>query len=340
MNKKSGKKIQQGPSALLTRKLERRLRRYRIVIVTLTALTVTLISFCGYMFIENYSEAIRLFTTPSEMPLRDEVMKITKPLKSSFLSTLMRPDVRISLDFENATWTIHNIREFDPEGNLLLEQGRYGRCGELSYHVYQKIGPLLEDKYTTELWLCAESKFFPFMIGDHIVVRITNNGLLTDNVYIIDPTYGRYGRLEDFDDYVFVKSSNLGLFLSQNTDDRLEVGVTTPVLLKKQYLISLGVVRVNGVFDSQNFGIALILSRPHRYISRAVAEVRKNKGETETGGFTKLPREIETREFYALRKRMIEFFEQITGESLPADVKQIRSLTQTAPSNRQGRKSK
>jgi hypothetical protein len=206
--------------------------------------------------------------------------------------------------------------------------------------VYQKTGPLLEDKYTTELWLCAESKFFPFMIGDHVIVRITDNGLLADNVYVIDPTYGRYGRLDDFDDYIFVKPSNLGPFLNQKTDDTLEVGVTTPVLLKKRHLISLGVVRVNNTFDSQNFGLALILSRPYRYISRAVAEVRKNKGETETGGFTKLPREIETKEFYVLRKRMIEFFEQITGESLPANVKQIKSLIHTAPSNRQERKSK
>lgn len=340
MNKKSAKKIQQGASALLTRNLERRLRRYRIIIVTLTALTVTLMLVCAYMFIENYSEAIGLFTTPSEMPLRDEVKKITKPLKSSFLSTLMRPNVRISVDFENATWTMHNIREFDGEGNLLLEQGRYGRCGELSYHVYQEIAPLLEDKYTTELWLCAESKFFPFMIGDHVVVRITDNGLLADNVYIIDPTYGKYGRLEDFDDYVFVKPSNLEPFLNQNTDDTLEVGVTTPVLLTKRYLISLGVVRVNNAFNSENFGLALILSRPHRYISRAVAEVRKNRGETETGDVTQLPRATNTKDFHVLRRRMIEFFEQITGEPVPGDVKQIRSLTQTLPSKRQGRNGK
>jgi hypothetical protein len=178
------------------------------------------------------------------------------------------------------------------------------------------------------------------MIGDHVVVRITDKGLLADNVYIIDPTYGKYGRLDDFDDYVFVKPSNLGPFLNQKRDDTLQVGVTTPVLLMKRYLISLGVVRVNDAFDSQNFGLALVLSRPHRYISRAVAEVRKNRGETETGGFTNIPRAIKTKEFYVLRTRMIEFFEQITGETLPGDVKQIRSLTQTAPSKRQGRKSK
>jgi hypothetical protein len=334
IHKPSARKSPPGASSAVTKRLENTLRLYRIATPLLAILALAAILLCLYLYAENYMEETGLFSNDSEIPHRDEVAKITKPLKFSFLPTLMRPNVRITLDFETQTWTLHNIRDFDGQGRLLLEHGRYGRCGELAYHVYQEIAPLLEEKYTIELWRCAESKFFPFMIGDHVVVRMTDKALLASNVCIIDPSYKKYGRLEDFDDYIFIKPSDLRPFLGKNTDETLKVGTTTPILLTKRYLLSLGVVRVNSTFDSQNFGLAIILSKPHRYISRALAEIRKSSGETETGDASSLPMAVKTKEFTMLRARLLAFFEQITGESLPEEVKKIRTLTQTLPAKK------
>jgi len=321
-------------SLALTKRLERRLRFYRIAVILLATVLVVVVPLYVYTYIENHTDDIRLFASNSEIPYFDETREIMQALQFSFLPTLMRPDVHISVDFENKTWTIHNIRKFDGQGRFMLEQGRYGRCGELSYHVYQEIVPLLRDKYTIELWRSAESKFFPFMIGDHTVLRITDKGLLASNVFIIDPTYNRYGRLEDFDSYIFIKPHDLMPFAERETDETFKVGTTTPVLLTKRYLLSLGVIRVNDSFDSQNFGLAVILSRPHRYISRAVAEVRKNRGETETGDAAQPAKAIKTKEYYALHKKMIEFFEQISGEPFPEQFKAIQIFTQTSPASR------
>ena len=262
------------------------------------------------------------------MPHLDTIKDIVAPLRFSFVPTLMRPEVRISVDFRNGTWRMHNIRKFDADGAFVLEQGRYGRCPELAYHVYQELIEGLKDNFTIELWRTAESKFFPLMMGEHIVLRLTNTSFLAQNIYIVDPTYHKYGSLDDFDSYYFVGPHHFIPFKNRNTDETLAVGAGSPILLATKFMISLAVVSADGVFDEENFGIGLYLSRPYKYRSRLMFQVRKKGGETQIGEVDRLTKAMKAKEYYQLRDRTIQLFERITGESVPEDYKKMKRFNE------------
>lgn len=316
-----------GTSPNLIEKLQKRLRLYRAAVILLTMTMVVVVPLFVWVCIENYAEDIgRLFHTNHDIPYYDEIEDILEPLQYSFVPILMRPDVRISLDFEQKVWRLHNVHKFDAEGKFILEQGRYGTCSQLAGHVYQEIIPLFKDGYIIEFVRAAESKFFQLIAGEHLVLRISEAGLLRQNVYILDPTFRKYGRLEEFDDYFFISGQDFLPFLeNRSTDQTFLAGTSTPLLMKKKFMVWLMVDSVNTIFDEQHFDIGLYMSRPYRYIQRRIFCLRKNGGAVEIAENEKIAKVMKPEEYYRLRARVIEFFEEITGESLPENYKNVRT---------------
>jgi hypothetical protein len=80
-------------------------------------------------------------------PYFAEVSRIIKPLQYSGFQMFTAKDVYLSLDFEKGTWTLYNIHSFDEKGKFILQDGKYGTCGELAAYTYDKVKPLFDDDY-------------------------------------------------------------------------------------------------------------------------------------------------------------------------------------------------
>jgi hypothetical protein len=111
---------------------------------------------------ENTLRTGLLMEVDGSAPHAEEVADLIRPLRYSIAPILLRPDVRIDLDFANRKWHIRNLHRFDDHGRIVLEQGRYGVCGELSAYAYDRLKQIFEpERYALSLIRVAESGFFP-----------------------------------------------------------------------------------------------------------------------------------------------------------------------------------
>jgi hypothetical protein len=240
------------------------------------------------------------------------VREILKPLQYSGLSVLMRPDFRLSIDADTKRWTAHNLHRFDEHGEPVLEQGREGLCGDLATYVAHRLRPLLgEDRFTIEFVRVAESQFFPASISAHYVLRITE--LVPPNppvIYILDPSFKRYGRLEEFDDYLFYEPRSEMLFVEkQDPDETFPVGEGTPILIHSRQLIGLAVNRDGRFFNRDYHRLSLVVVFRHRYAGRTMLMLRRRKGRVEIVENPRLAAKAMRRDEYVrLRDRVIELF--------------------------------
>lgn len=246
-------------------------------------------------------------------PYSKEIKKIIAPLRYSGLSDLMSPDVHISLDFKKRLWRLHNIHRFDKDGKTILQEGRYGLCGELAAYTYEKIHPLLNKGYLIEFVRAAESGYFLGPHASHIILRITGRFPLTNEIYILDPSFSRYGRIEQFEDYLFFeKTKGLAFVDEQDTDTVFLIDNSTPILIRKQLLIGLVVGENAGIFDKDNFILAITVTRRHKYAGRYIFALRRNKGHREMIEDMGLAKQLlKPGEYTQLRERLIELFEKI-----------------------------
>lgn len=216
-----------------------------------------------------------------KLPYQEEIMKIIRPLRYSGIPALLREEVFLSIDFENAMWTLHNIHRYDAGGNILLDEDRYGLCGELASYAYGKIYPLIKNDYDIAFARVAESGFFLHPESTHIALLIYN--MNTSEAYFLDPTFQRYGQMEDFKNYLFFEfSETIEGIPERDPDVSFPVDTGTPVLLHKDFLTVFSVNRVNGQFDQNNFSFELTASRRHQYAGRYIFGIRKRNGVLET----------------------------------------------------------
>jgi hypothetical protein len=215
-----------------------------------------------------------------DAPFYNQVMSLIEPLQYSGLQALLRSEVSLQVDFVTHTWQLKNIHRFDRDGHIMLDENRYGLCGELASFVYPKAKSLLGPEFDIEFAQVAESGFFLQPQSSHIALLIHDRK--TEKIFLLDPSFHRYGRLESFDNYLFYdRRGQLDFMTNQATDVSFDVESGTPILIRNNRIVFLTVEELDGKFNENNFTIALTATKRYHYAGRYVFLVRKKDGELE-----------------------------------------------------------
>ena len=247
-------------------------------------------------------------TSRVQPPHAAEVRQLMNGLEYKGLPMLLRKEVSLGLDFQNQTWTLQNLHRFDKDGNLILEGGKYGACGELAAEVYRRIQPIFGPEYQIEFVRAAQAGYFLSPQASHTLLRITRDS----DVYILDPSFRRYGPIREFEDYLFFESyRELPFIQYRDPDLKMPVQNSTPLMIEKNYLLSFVVEGVQGRYDENNYTAALTLTRKNNYAGRIIFALRKNQGMNEIFENRSLvvPNLLNDREYQELRDKMVALYE-------------------------------
>lgn len=267
---------------------------------------------------EAVEESLREKIGSLSLPFYEKVMASTNLLEYSGLPALTRPDVTLSVNFDEKTWTLHNLHRFDPDGKILLDQDRYGLCGELAAYVYTKVQPFLGERYSIQFIRAAESGFFLRPQSSHIVLVLTDKA--TGERYFLDPSFRRYGKEADFKGYLFFDVGDVAThFNSLKPDVAFAVDSGTPLLIRENFLLYFTVESVEGKFDKDNFIMAITANKRYDYSGRYVFALQVKGGKPKrfkNEGL--LSRFLTPRESQELLTRLSGWFEQYEKDLGPA----------------------
>jgi len=204
-------------------------------------------------------------------------MKIIDPLEYSGVPVMVKPQVSLSIDFAQWSWTMHNIHEYDSQGDIILEQGHFGLCAELATYLFEKIKPLLSGRYVVKFAMVTESGFFAAGQSNHIVLLLVDR---SDNqVYLIDPSFHKYARKQDLPEYQVLNiQDSLSFVKDRSNDVSFSVDQAIPLYIKNDFLLSFSVTSVDGRFDKNNFIFVISAIRRYKFAGRDIVVIgRRNK---------------------------------------------------------------
>ena len=218
--------------------------------------------------------------SPPPPPFYDAIMKIINPLEYSGVPVMVKPQVELTVDFAHWTWTLHNVHEYDSQGGIILERGRYGLCAELATYLFEKIKPLLDDRYEVKFAMVTESGYFSSDQSNHIVLLLVDK---TDSqIYLIDPSFHKYARMRDLPEYhVLNIQDSLSFVKDQSHDVSFGVDQAIPLYIKKDFLLSFGVTSVDGKFDKDNFIFVISTNRRYKFAGRDIVVIGRHNKEFE-----------------------------------------------------------
>lgn len=204
-------------------------------------------------------------------------MKIIDPLEYSGVPVMVKPQVSLSLDFDKGIWILHNIHEYDNQGVIILEEGRYGLCAELATFLFEKIKPMLDGRYEVKFAMVTESGFFANGQSNHIVLLLVDKS--EGQVYLIDPSFHKYARMKDLPEYhVLNVQDTLSFEKDKSHDVSFRVDQAIPLYIKNDFLLSFSVTSVDGKFDKDNFIFVISAIRRYKYAGRDIVLIgRRNK---------------------------------------------------------------
>lgn len=213
-------------------------------------------------------------------PLYEDIMRIIDPLAYSGFPVMVKPATNLSIDFNQWTWTLRNIHEYDSQGRILLEEGHYGLCAELATYVFEQMKPLLGPRYEVRFAMVTESGFFAANQSNHIALLVGDKA--DKQIYLIDPSFHKYARLKDLPEYRVLNIQDTLVFVRDRSQDvSFKVDQATPLYIKNDFLLSFAVTSVDGKFDKNNF--ILVISAMRRFISagKDIAVIGLRHGEFE-----------------------------------------------------------
>lgn len=267
--------------------LQEQIRQLKKKVVFLIILTITLAiaiaSVSFYLILQKSPpEETAPYRLNQQAPQAKEIKQLLSSLEYSGLKNLLRPDVKISIDFLAQNWTLHNIHRFDNNGNIVLTDNRYGLCGDLAAYAHSKIQPLLGSKYVIEFIHVAESGFFLDPRASHIALIIREPSIFGDKEYFLDPSFHKYGPIDVFDDYQFFERlKNLPFITEKRKDEVFPAGISTPLLITKDALIGLMIDYQNGKLDKDNFILSFTATRRYKFSGRYILAFRRKNGNDE-----------------------------------------------------------
>jgi hypothetical protein len=210
-------------------------------------------------------------------PFYDAIMKIMDPLEYSGVPVMIKPQVDLSVDFDKRTWTLHNIHEYDNQGGIILEQGRFGLCAELATYLFEKIKPLLNGRYEVKFAMVTESGFFAADQSNHIVLLLVDS--TNNQIYLIDPSFHKYAKIKDLPEYhVLNVQDTLSFVKDKSHDVSFGVNQAIPLYIKNDFLLSFSVTSVDDKFDRDNFIFVISANRRYKFAGRDIVIIgRRNK---------------------------------------------------------------
>jgi len=297
-------------------RLEHKILFYKILLgITVVGMILSQVIDRHPPFAPNSDEKPNIISSAENIPSDDiphfkTVMAIVQPLRYSGLPMFLREDVRLTIDSNKQTWKISNLHRFNSKGNVVLEDNRYGLCGELAGYVYQNIKTLFDNKYSITFLRVSESGYFLSPQSSHIVLLIRDKENPKNNTFILDPSFHRYGHIEDFDEYNFFGSSpSLDFITQKDPDGSFDIEHGMPILIHNDFLLSLMVEKAGDKFDINNFTIALAATQRYKFSGRYLFAIRKKDGKEEIYENKFLTEEILNSEEYAhLREKIVFLF--------------------------------
>jgi hypothetical protein len=210
-------------------------------------------------------------------PFYDAIMKIMLPLEYSGVPVMVKPQVALSIDFNQRTWTLHNIHEYDSQGVVVLEQGRFGLCAELATFLFEKIKPLLDGEYEVKFAMVSESGFFAAAQSNHIVLLLVDK--LDHEMYLLDPSFHKYARIKDLPEYhVLNIQDTLSFEKDKSPDFSFGVDQAIPLYIKNDSLLSFAVTSIDGKFDRDNFIFVISANQRYKFAGHDIVVIgRRNK---------------------------------------------------------------
>lgn len=287
--------------------------RLKILMGLFASALVACILLTAALFHKDMPQTSRARTKQNPPPHYQEIWELIQPLRYNGLYALIRPEVSITPDFERNVWRINNLHRFNDKGEIILEDNRYGLCGELSTYVYEKVKPLLGKKEVLNFARVAESGFFLTPQATHTVLILTDNSGSQQKNYIIDPSLSRYADRNDLDDYMIFDVHNTNPLLEGNSKNAFySVDQGAPVLIEGDYLVSLMMEKSGSRFDKNNFVLALSATERYKYCGRYLLALRNDNGQAEIFENTALIRQIlKPEEYKSLREKMFSWFQQL-----------------------------
>jgi hypothetical protein len=148
---------------------------------------------------------------------------------------------------------------------------------------------------------------------------VTDTRSPDDHTYIIDPSFEKYENMNDLDDYWFFETSDALAFKeAKETDVFFSIDHGTPVFIKKDFLVTLTVEKVDNKCDRKNFALTLQATRRYKYSGRYLFALRIHEGKLEKFENEFLAKQVlgdnET-EYVELRSQMLRWFEGIYRDS-------------------------
>lgn len=293
---------------------QKKIRRYQIALILLAVVVVVESALIVLRFF-SAKEQTEPFLSDLKAPYYEKIMEIIEPLVYSGIPDLLRDEVHIRINFDDGVWTLENVHRFDPEGNVVLIDDKYGVCGELAAFTYQKIKPLIGNSYDIHFLVCAEAGYFPSALGGtHIILRLRDNKALMPDEFYLDPSFKIYGPFSHFENYIFLQEQdNLSFLVERRYSDFSELNDQTPILIRDNFRISFGVIEVNGQFDRNNFAFIMTATERYKYAGRIVLSLRLIDGQLQILEDSYLVNKIfKKQEYNKLRQKIIDDFNAIS----------------------------
>ncbi len=293
--------------------LKARLLFWKRLSITLLITLLVLIGLVTFRLAADYSIDFNIVKVSKQSPYSKEIKEIIEPLRYNGLKRFLSPEVFIALDFDRKSWTINNMYKFDSEQKIILPEGKYGICADLAIYAKERIEPLLSDSYQIKTVRAKETNFFFSPEASHVVLEIKEKGLFS-NIYILDPSFKRYGHISEFEDYIFLEKvgCNYQQIKEDNFNEILPIRGSSPLIIKKNYLLSLTVEDNNGRFGPDNFILSLGANKKHKFAGRYVFAIRNNQGVTEQMENEALAKDIlNKKEYQQIKSKMMGMFLRI-----------------------------
>ncbi len=251
------------------------------------------------------------------LPHFDAVMEILAPLEYSGMHNILDKDSQLSVDFDKRTWTLHNIFKFDDEGSDILVEGKKGLCVRLSRYVYKKIKPIFpQDRYEIFFEKARERDYFFAPQATHFLLTVLDKE--SSVKYLIDPSFKRYGRVEDFDEYVFFDRLAPEAFIASNrsSDKSFNIDSASPVFIRDGYLVVFSVESVDGKVDRNHFILSISAVKHQAQSGEYVLGLKYVDGYIQTYSNDKLMRRLlKPDEVTKFQQRLLQWSMVISGNS-------------------------
>lgn len=210
-------------------------------------------------------------------PYYDAIMKIMEPLQYSGVPVMVKPEVTLKINFNKWIWILRNIHDYDDQGRIILEEGRYGLCAELATYLFERIKPLLDGRYEVKFAKVTEAGFFSTAASNHIVLILLDKS--EKQIYLIDPSFHKYARMKDLSEYqVLTVQDTLSFIKDKSHDLSFGANQSIPLYIKNDFLLSFSVTSVDAKFDKDNFIFVISANRRYKFAGRDIVVIgRRNK---------------------------------------------------------------